>query len=240
MSFTVLIPSRYDSTRLPGKPLADLNGKSLIQRVYEAAKLSDASSIFVATDSKKIEEECDNFGGRSILTKSSHQTGSDRLSEAATLLSLDDDQIIINLQGDEPFIDHRDINALAEMALKTNADMITLYADLEAKDKNDKNVVKISIQNIDEAISFSRKFNGSLSAGVSTFRHLGIYAYKVSLLNQFVQWSMSTLEAVEKLEQLRILSNGKKIHIAPSCELVPGGVDTQADLDRVRAKLKSS
>lgn len=234
MSFTVLIPSRYDSTRLPGKPLADLNGKSLIQRVYEAAKLSEASSIFVATDSKKIEEECDSFGGRSILTKSSHQTGSDRLSEAATLLSLDDDQIIINLQGDEPFIDHRDINALAEMALKTNADMITLYADLEAKDKNDKNVVKISIQNIDEAISFSRKFNGSLSAGVSTFRHLGIYAYKVSFLREFIKLSQSRNELLENLEQLRVLDNQGSIKAIKSLGSIHLGIDTQEDLNEAR------
>lgn len=234
MSFTVLIPSRYDSTRLPGKPLADLNGKSLIQRVYEAAKLSDASSIFVATDSKKIEEECDSFGGRSILTKNSHQTGSDRLSEAATLLALDDDQIIINLQGDEPFIDHRDINALAEMALKTNADMITLYADLEAKDKNDKNVVKISIQNIDEAISFSRKFNGSLSAGVSTFRHLGIYAYKVSFLREFIKLSQSRNELLENLEQLRVLDNQGSIKAIKSLGSIHLGIDTQEDLNEAR------
>ena len=234
MSFTVLIPSRFDSTRLPGKPLADLNGKSLIQRVYEAAKLSDASSIFVATDSKKIEEECDSFGGRSILTKSSHQTGSDRLSEAATLLSLDDDQIIINLQGDEPFIDHRDINALAEMALKTNADMTTLYADLGVNDKNDKNVVKISIQNIDEAISFSRKFNGSLSAGVSTFRHLGIYAYKVSFLREFIKLSQSRNELLENLEQLRVLDNQGSIKAIKSLGSIHLGIDTQEDLNEAR------
>ena len=234
MSFKVLIPSRYDSTRLPGKPLADLNGKSLIQRVYEAAKLSDASSVFVATDSKKIEEECDSFGGRSILTKSSHQTGSDRLSEAATLLSLDDDQIIINLQGDEPFIDHRDINALAEMALKTNADMITLYADLEEKDKNDKNVVKISIQNTDEAISFSRKFNGSLSAGVSTFRHLGIYAYKVSFLREFIKLNQSRNELLENLEQLRVLDNQGSIKAIKSLGSIHLGIDTQEDLNKAR------
>ena len=228
-----IIPARLGSYRFPTKPFVDICGKSMIEHVYKRAKLCKSiDEVYVATPNIEIQEHVENFGGNAIMTTDDVRRASDRVAQAANIIG--DADIIINLQGDEPFIDHRDINALAEMALKTNADMITLYADLEAKDENDKNVVKISIQNIDEAISFSRKFNGSLSAGVSTFRHLGIYAYKVSFLREFIKLSQSRNELLENLEQLRVLDNQGSIKAIKSLGSIHLGIDTQEDLNEAR------
>lgn len=255
MNFIVVIPARFASSRLPGKPLADIAGKPMIQWVYERAKLSDASKVIVATDNQQVFDTVKEFGGEVLMTSPKHESGTDRLQEVAQQLGLAEDEIIVNVQGDEPLIPPAVINQVAANIQNNSwASAATLSEPLvESEMVFDPNAVKVVSDVNGAALYFSRApipwYRDEYQQPVSQVaprtdglvqRHIGIYAYKVSLLNQFVQWPMSTLEAVEKLEQLRILSNGKKIHISPSCELVPGGVDTQADLDRVRAKLKSS
>ncbi|MBU2985722.1 3-deoxy-manno-octulosonate cytidylyltransferase [Saccharophagus degradans] len=255
MNFIVVIPARFASSRLPGKPLADIAGKPMIQWVYERAKLSDASKVIVATDNQQVFDTVKEFGGEVLMTSPKHESGTDRLQEVAQQLGLVEDEIIVNVQGDEPLIPPAVINQVAANIQNNSwASAATLSEPLvESEMVFDPNAVKVVSDVNGVALYFSRApipwYRDEYQQPVSQVssrtdglvqRHIGIYAYKVSLLNQFVQWPMSTLEAVEKLEQLRILSNGKKIHIAPSCELVPGGVDTQADLDRVRTKLKSS
>lgn len=237
MSFIILIPARYDSTRLPGKPLLDLNGKTLIKRVYEAAKLSNASEVYIATESELILEECNSFGAKSILTNESHKTGSDRLSEAAELLSLDDDTVIVNLQGDEPFIDYRDINSVADLALEFDADMSTMYADLKQDDLKDENVVKLWVKENHDVITFSRDETKMSDKRLLPRHHLGIYAYKVSFLKDFIRLAQSKNELSENLEQLRALDNNKSIKAIKSLGIHHLGIDTQEDLIKARLLL---
>lgn len=252
MSFIVVIPARYASSRLPGKPLADIAGKPMIQWVYERAQQSDASRVIVATDNRKVFDAVQGFGGEVLMTSAEHESGTDRLQEVAKQLNLTGSDVIVNVQGDEPLIPPVVINQVAQNILNNEwASASTLSEPLvESEMVFDPNAVKVVADVHGAALYFSRapipwyreeyqQPVASIPARADTLvqRHIGIYAYKVSLLNEFVQWPMSALEAVEKLEQLRILSNGKKIHIAPSCELVPGGVDTPADLERVRAQI---
>lgn len=251
MSFNVIIPARYASSRLPGKPLADIAGKTMIQRVYECAKLSNASRVIVATDDDRVFQAVSLFGGEVCMTSPEHESGTDRLQEVAEFYQMSNEEIIVNVQGDEPLIPASVINQVANNL--SNNQMVaaaTLSENITDADALfDPNVVKVVAALNKEALYFSRAsipwsrdtFPGaSNSASSKTIdlslcqRHIGIYAYRVSTLNNFVRWPVSALENCEKLEQLRILANGEKIHVDQACVDVPGGVDTQDDLDRVR------
>ena len=197
MSFNVLIPARYNSSRLPGKPLADLSGKTIIRRVFEAALKSNAKLVCVATDSLEILEECNSFNVRGILTSNTHKTGSDRLAEAASLLSLDDKEVVVNLQGDEPFVDFNDINNVADLLKDKSIDMGTLYADLKIEDVINPNVVKIWTKNNGQVTEFSRNEDKTSDKTLTRSQHLGIYAYRVKFLKEFVQ--KSKYKSIERL-----------------------------------------
>ena len=263
-SFKVVIPARYDSTRLPGKPLLDIAGKPMIQRVYEQALKSNASDVIVATDDARIETVVKAFGGKVCMTSDKHESGTDRLQEVTQYLGLADDAIVVNVQGDEPLIPPAVINQVAaNMAAAHAASMATLSEPIScAEDFLNPNVVKVVSDKDGYALYFSRAslpwprddFSAAKAVALSGAegatrslprlpnsdqfqRHIGIYAYRVSLLNEFVQWEMAPIEALESLEQLRVMWNGHRIHVAPAVEAVPGGVDTPEDLARLQALL---
>jgi 3-deoxy-manno-octulosonate cytidylyltransferase (CMP-KDO synthetase) len=250
LEFSVIIPARYQSTRLPGKPLIDLAGKTMIQRVYEQALDSDASRVIVATDDDRIAGAVEEFGGQVCMTSSDHSSGTDRLQEVCSILGLSDEHIVINVQGDEPLIPPAVINQVANNLNQSNAEMATLSETIDRiEDFLDPNIVKVVSDNLSHAIYFSRapipwpreEFSSSqseLPRQLECQRHLGIYAYRVSLLNKFVKWPESTLERIERLEQLRALWHGVAIHIEQSIENIPPGVDTESDLKRTLALLE--
>lgn len=250
MKFTVVIPARYASTRLPAKPLADIAGKPMIQRVYEQAQKSDAERVVVATDDDRIEAVVKTFGGEVCMTSADHQSGTDRLQEVAAKLNLPADAIVVNVQGDEPLIPPAVINQVAtNMASASKASMSTLSEPINsAEDFLNPNIVKVVADKDGYALYFSRASlpwprdafaNQQQALPTSNLfqRHIGIYAYRVSLLNEFVQWPMAPIEAMESLEQLRVMWNGHRIHVAQAVEEVPGGVDTPEDLERLRKLL---
>ncbi len=255
MKFTVVIPARYASSRLPAKPLKDIAGKTMIERVYAQACLSSAPQVVVATDDPRIEAEVLRFGGVVCMTSADHQSGTDRLQEVAAKLGLAGDAIVVNVQGDEPLIPPQVIDQVAaNLAAATQASVATLCEPIaSAEDFINSNIVKVVCDKDGYALYFSRaalpwprdSFANSreqlpqIANTPSMFnRHIGIYAYRVSLLNEFVGWPMAPIESIECLEQLRVMWNGHRIHVAESVLPVPGGVDTQADLDRVRALLQ--
>ena len=251
MSYTVIIPARYGSTRLPGKPLADIGGKPMIQHVWEQACRSGADRVIVATDDEQVLGVATRFGAEVCMTSPDHPTGTDRLQEVVSQLELGDDEIVVNVQGDEPLVPPAVIDQVAEN-LKgcVQASVATLSHPIsEADELFDPNAVKVVADKQGLALYFSRapipwdRDRFADEAGRKNFvqtplhqRHLGIYAYRVGLLNRFVTWGESPLEQVERLEQLRVLWNGDRIHVAEACEVPPAGVDTEADLDRVRAE----
>ncbi len=231
--FIVLIPSRMESLRLPGKPLKLIGNKTLIQRVSEQALKSKAKEVLVATDSQEIISHCSVNNIKSVLTKSDHSTGSDRLAEAAENLNLDDDQIIINVQGDEPFIDPDDINNLYSLMEKTSSNMATLYSKLTTKDIQNTNVVKLWV-NVDGSVSnFAREISHIKNAAQAKM-HLGIYAYRVSFLKQFVKWPQTNRELDRRLEQMRAMDNQEVIYARESISNIHLGVDTEEELESAR------
>lgn len=253
MSFYVVIPARYASTRLPAKPLKEIAGKPMIQHVYERACQSAAAQVIIATDDARIETAVKAFGARVCMTSTAHNSGTDRLQEVATQLGLGPDDIIVNVQGDEPLIPPEVINQVAKnLAENTYASVATLSEPIHTlEDFRNPNIVKAVADQNGKALYFSRapipwprdhfaqaEIN-TLPAGFPAQRHIGIYAYRVALLNRFITWPQAMLEKIESLEQLRVLANGEAIHIDEACAQVPGGVDTEADLQRVKALLES-
>ena len=236
--FVVLIPSRMESKRLPGEPLKLIGDKTLIQRVSEQALKSKAKDVLVATDSQEIISHCSNNNIKSVFTRSNHLTGSDRLAEAAEILNLEDDQIIINVQGDEPFIDPDDINNLHNLIKQTSSNMATLYSKLAKKDIQNKNVVKLWV-NVDGSVSnFSRDIDHTENGDYPKM-HLGIYAYRVSFLKQFVKWPQSLRELDRQLEQMRAMDNQEVIYARESTSNIHLGVDTQEELEFAREMARS-
>lgn len=253
MSFYVVIPARYASTRLPAKPLKDIAGKPMIQHVYERACQSDAVQVIIATDDARIESVAKSFGARVCMTSAAHNSGTDRLQEVAAQLALAPEDIVVNVQGDEPLIPPAVINQVAtNLAANQYASVATLSEPIHSlEDFRNPNIVKAVADQQGRALYFSRapipwprdhfaqaEVN-SLPTGFPAQRHIGIYAYRVALLNRFITWPQAALESIESLEQLRVLANGEAIHIAEACAQVPGGVDTEADLLRVKALLES-
>ena len=251
MSFSVIIPARYASSRLPGKPLLDIAGQSMIERVYHQAVASGAERVVVATDDERIQKAVIAFGGEVCMTADTHTSGSERLAEAAENMGLADDEIVVNLQGDEPLMPPKLLHQVADLLeAERSADVATLSTKIHSIDElYDPHVVKVVTDAAGFALYFSRAVipwdrdhfahecggEKSLPERFIYQRHLGIYAYRVGYLKQFVSQPSCALEEVESLEQLRVLWSGGKIKLAVAdCE-PSHGVDTQGDLDRVIA-----
>ena len=244
MQFIVVIPARYASSRLPGKPLRDIKGKSMIQRVWEQACKSSADRVVIATDDQRIEAVARDFGAQVCITGENHQSGTDRLQEVAIKLNLDAEQIVVNVQGDEPMIPPTVIDQVANnLAKNAGAGVATLCEPIgTAEDFVNPNIVKVVVNQNQMASYFSRApipwprdaFNVAQNSvpGVAR-RHIGIYAYRVDCLNHFVAWNIAPLEKLESLEQLRFLHNNIAIHVADAVEFVPGGVDTEDDFNEI-------
>ncbi|MCK6424679.1 MAG: 3-deoxy-manno-octulosonate cytidylyltransferase [Burkholderiaceae bacterium] len=254
MSFTVLIPARLASTRLPRKPLADIGGAPMVVRVAQRALLSGAGAVVVATDSEEIADACVPHGIRALLTRADHPTGSDRLAEACEQLGLQGRDIVVNVQGDEPLIDPGLIRACAQLiALRTDCVMSTAAHAIDSVEEyTNPNVVKVVTDAAGRALYFSRAplpwwrdaprqpGAAGLLEGVGALaqplplRHIGIYGYSAAYLRQFPRLPVSPLEQVESLEQLRVLWHGERIAVHLAAERPGPGVDTPEDLERVR------
>ncbi|MGI9281529.1 MAG: 3-deoxy-manno-octulosonate cytidylyltransferase [Endozoicomonas sp.] len=250
--FTVVIPARFSSSRLPGKPLADICGKPMIQHVYERACESQATRVIIATDDERIIKMAESFGAEACMTLAGHPSGTDRLQEVTRLYDMGDNEVIVNVQGDEPLIPAKVIDQVASNLMQAeSAGAATLSEPVRNReDLFNPSVVKVVTDREGFALYFSRApmpwARNEFSAGggslpeVDIFRrHIGIYAYRVSLLNQYVQWDQSPIESIESLEQLRLLWNGHRIHVADAMETPPHGVDTEEDLNAVRALMES-
>ena len=263
MSYIVVIPARYGSTRLPGKPLRDIAGQTMIERVYRQARLCSAARVLVATDDARIVKAATDFGGEAVLTSASHHSGTDRLAEVARKLDLDDDDIVVNVQGDEPLIPPAVIDQVAaNLAANPSAGVATLSEPVTSVHTLlDANVVKVIADASECAMYFSRAPipwardhfadpqtslpkaslpKTSLPITYAYRRHIGLYAYRARLLQEFVSWPVADLEKTEALEQLRFMYHGVKIHIADAVEAVPPGVDTEEDLQAVVRLLETS
>ena len=248
MSFTVVIPARYASTRLPGKPLSDIAGKPMVQRVWEQACKSSAQQVVIATDDKRIFSAAEKFGAQVCLTLPDHPSGTDRLQEVSAQLKLTEDHIVVNVQGDEPLIPPALIDQVANnLGNNDGASIATLCEKIVSiEDVHNPNMVKVVFDASGSALYFSRasipwardEFARDITkmpgAG-GWYRHIGIYAYRAGFLNRYVRWAPAPLEELEQLEQLRALYNGEKIHVDIASEFVPAGVDTEEDLAKVRA-----
>jgi len=247
MGFRVLIPARYASPRLPGKPLLDIGGKPMLQRVYEQALASGASSVVIATDDPRIEEAATAFGAAVCMTSAEHGSGSERLAEAVSLLGYGADEIIVNLQGDEPLMPPQLLSQVADnLAMNPSADMATLCTRIHtAAELFDPHAVKVVMDCHGFALYFSRAVipwdrdafavtTEELPEAAVHFRHLGLYAYRTAFVKRYVGLASCALERMEVLEQLRVLWHGGRIHVAEASVLPAAGVDTPADLERVR------
>lgn len=244
--FKVVIPARYASSRFPGKPLADLCGKPLLQHVYECAKKSGAEDIIVATDDQRIFEVALSFGATVCMTSADHPTGTDRIVEVADRLNWHDDEIVVNLQGDEPLTPHEVIQQVAHnLYVHNQAVCATLSTPLtQLQEMNDPNVVKVITNRHGFAMYFSRSaipFDRDKKIDEKTLsfyqRHIGIYAYRVGFLKAYADMAPCRIETIEALEQLRILWNDEKIHVAEAVSLPGHGVDTPEDLEQVKKKM---
>ncbi len=245
MAFDIIIPARYASTRLPGKPLVDLLGKTVVERVYIAAKASDAERVVIATDDERIKKEVQRFGGEVCMTSPEHLSGTDRLAEVVNKMQFDSDRVIVNVQGDEPFIDNGLINQVAQVLIHDQQlNMSTachVLADPEAI--ANPNIVKVVMNEADEALYFSRspipyQRDSQLTSHVY-FQHLGIYGYRASFINTFSSMPPSSLELSESLEQLRVLQAGHRIKLIRYTGPNNVGIDTPEDVKLAIARLQA-
>lgn len=245
MNYTVVIPARYASTRLPGKPLADIAGKPMIVRVMEQAKKSSANRVIVATDNQQVFDVVKSFGGEVVLTNEKHSSGTERLAEVIDLCGFSDDEVIVNVQGDEPLIPPTIIDQVANNLVAFNTGMATLAVPIDSVEEAfNTGAVKVVMDKEGYALYFSRatipwerdRFAKDLNTlGDFYLRHIGIYAYRAGFIRRYISWQPSQLEQIEMLEQLRVLWYGEKIHVEKAKEIPAIGVDTQDDLDKVRA-----
>ena len=239
MKIACIIPSRYASTRLPGKPLRMIAGQTLIHRVYNRAILAKSPDIVVvATDHRDIAEEVESFGGRVVMTAVNHPTGTDRLAEVAEQLT--DYDIIVNVQGDEPFIDPDVIDRLAKMLTEhENLDMVTAAAPLKKEEYQDASAVKVVVNQKGEALYFSRALIPYPREGFAMppLKHIGVYAYRRSFLLTYAKMEQTPLEKTESLEQLRALETGHKIGVI-RIETEDIGIDTEEDLKKANEFFK--
>lgn len=251
MAFKVVIPARYASSRLPGKPLLDIAGKPMFAHVYARACDSGADEVIVATDDPRIEAAARAIGAPVVMTSSAHPSGTDRLQEVARKLGWSADTIVVNVQGDEPLIPPAVIDQVAvNLAAAPEAGIATLAEPLaDAAQLFNPNIVKLVRDVRGFAMYFSRapmpwardlfaQDRSALPASSLYLRHLGIYAYRAGFLHDYVQWPPAEIEQLEALEQLRALYQGVKIHVDVAAVELPPGVDTAEDLERVRALLE--
>jgi 3-deoxy-manno-octulosonate cytidylyltransferase (CMP-KDO synthetase) len=249
-AFTVIIPARLGSTRLPNKPLADIHGLPMVVRVAQRAAQSNAVQVVVAADSLEIVQACHAQGVRVLLTQMDHPSGSDRLAEASAILGLKPDDLVVNVQGDEPLINPELINQVADLLIqRPTASMSTAAHEIQdLAEFTNPNVVKVVLDHEKLALYFSRApipwWRDGFAKGIDSLpnpaplRHIGIYAYRVGFLQRFPLLPVATIETEEALEQLRAMWHGYKIAVHISPEAPGPGVDTPEDLERVRALLK--
>ncbi len=237
----ILIPSRLSATRLPRKPLLEINGISIISHVVKKAKEADIGDVYVATEDKEIVEDVKLNGGKAILTSNRHKTGSDRIFECFEKLNLTDIDYIINLQGDEPNIDINDLKHLNKLIELNKPEIGTLASNIEDKSKlNNENIVKvitdvkITDKNFPIALNFKRKTN---NLNLNIYHHLGIYAYKPEILKRLIKYEQTNNEIKNKLEQLRATENGIKINVGLA-KFCPIGIDTMEDYLALKKKLE--
>nr|WP_024967625.1 3-deoxy-manno-octulosonate cytidylyltransferase [Pantoea sp. IMH] len=248
MSFVAIIPARFASTRLPGKPLIDIHGKPMAVHVMERALESGADRVIVATDNQQVADAVSAADGEVCMTRADHQSGTERLAEVIDRYQFADETIIVNVQGDEPMIPPVIVRQVAENLAKSEAGMATLAVPITtAEEAFNPNAVKVVRDAQGYALYFSRaaipwdreRFAISRDTIGETFlRHIGIYGYRAGFIRRYVSWEPSPLEHIELLEQLRVLWYGEKIHVDVARAIPSVGVDTQEDLERVRAAMK--
>lgn len=243
----IVIPARFSSSRLPGKPLLNIHGRAMILRVVDQArKVHGFDDLCVATDDQRIADICQQEGIDVVLTRADHPSGTDRLSEVASIKGWHADDIIVNVQGDEPLLPAALVQQVAQLLIEQpQCSMSTLCEPIHDLAEFQRNsIVKVVMSRQRQALYFSRASipydRDAAQAGLQrlhnqAYRHLGLYAYRVGLLQQYVTWPVGALEQLESLEQLRILENGHAIAIDIAAVNLPPGVDTQADLDRLNA-----
>lgn len=246
LAFKVVIPARYASSRLPGKPLLDIAGKPMIAHVCERAKEANADEVVVATDDQRIFQAVSDLGIKAVMTRADHQSGTERIAEVASLCAWSNDDIIVNLQGDEPLIPPESIREVAiALASQKLAGIATLAANIiDSEEIFNPNAVKVVLNQAGYALYFSRapipwqrgvfdQVNRTPTGAQPYLRHIGLYAYRVDFLNRYCSWPASILESVEALEQLRILWQGEAIIVKVIDKTPEAGVDTHEDLLRV-------
>ncbi|MBM3359923.1 MAG: 3-deoxy-manno-octulosonate cytidylyltransferase [Candidatus Methylopumilus sp.] len=247
MTFKIVIPARYQSSRLEGKPLLDIGGIPMVIHVVQQSLKSKSNEVVVATDNQKIFDVVENFGYKAIMTNVNHKSGTDRVVEVVNLMDWSDDEIIVNVQGDEPLINPLLINQVAEY-LENKKDIFVSTACHSNSDYNDfidPNNVKVVLDKNFQALYFSRapipfprdEFAQKIIGKQGFYKHIGIYAYRVKFLKDYKDTGQTELEGIEKLEQLRILYAGYKIGVVASIEIPMIGVDTLEDLEKVRKLL---
>ncbi|OTG95252.1 3-deoxy-manno-octulosonate cytidylyltransferase [Acinetobacter sp. ANC 4654] len=241
----IVIPARFASSRLPGKPLLEIHGRPMILRVVDQAKkVAGFDDLCVATDDERIAEVCRAEGVDVVLTHADHPSGTDRLSEVARIKGWASEDIVVNVQGDEPLLPAQLVQQVAQLLeSQPESSMSTLCEPIHSLEEFKRDsIVKVVMSKYNQALYFSRATipydrDGAQqevqSLHPQTYRHLGLYAYRVNLLQEYVSWDMGVLEQLESLEQLRVLENGHRIAIAVAEANLPPGVDTQADLDRL-------
>ena len=251
-AYHIVIPARFASERLPGKVLLDIAGQSLLQRVWQRATRSSAQSVVIATDDERIVAAAGSFGAQVVMTRSDHQSGSDRIAECAAQLGWPDDHLIVNLQGDEPLMPATSLDQVAALLdERADCEVASLYWPItDAEEVQNPNAVKVVTDSEDRALYFSRSpipfarahtdIDAALDAGIVWKRHLGLYAYRLAALRRYTSSPPTPLEKSEHLEQLRIMEQGGRIAMARACEFIPAGIDTQDDLDRVRDLIESN
>lgn len=251
MNFKIVIPARFASTRLPGKPLLSIAGKPMIQHVFQRAQQSGAEEIVIATDDQRIADVASGFGAEVCMTSASHSSGTERIAEVVAKNEWDPQTIVVNLQGDEPGMPASLITQVArDMDSHPDAQVTTLSAPITERDRLfDPHVVKVVTNEAGYALYFSRapipwhrdEFlheDRPLPTGVGFSRHIGLYAYRAGFLQKYVNWPPVPLEKAESLEQLRVLAHGDLIHVSEAHEEPGHGVDTMDDLQRVEAELR--
>jgi 3-deoxy-manno-octulosonate cytidylyltransferase (CMP-KDO synthetase) len=241
MAFKVVIPARYASARLPGKPLLDIAGKPMVVRVAERAQKSGASEVVIATDFEKIMQTAQEHNIKAVMTRLDHASGTDRIAEVAEKLGWNDDEIVVNVQGDEPLIEPKLIQEVAEHLANSGAAVMATacHAIHDEASMINPNIVKVVMDASGNALYFSRApipypRDEVYKQAIQAHRHIGIYAYRVGFLKKYATLAPSDLEKIESLEQLRVLYHGYKIGVAITQNAPASGVDTQEDLDAVR------
>ncbi|MFQ5995444.1 MAG: 3-deoxy-manno-octulosonate cytidylyltransferase [Acidiferrobacterales bacterium] len=243
MLMRIIIPVRYDSTRLPGKPLCDVGGKPLIQRVYECGVATGADEIIIATDDERIKVAATGFGARVCMTARSHRSGTERIAEVVHTLSLSEDEVIVNLQGDEPLMPAVLIKSVADTLIAHPAASVAtaMHTISDYETFRSPNAVKVVCNKEGYALYFSRAPIPRSATGTAAdrldkaYRHIGLYAYRAGFITRYASWTPAPLEELEALEQLRVLWHGARIVVFETTEEPGPGIDTPKDLERVRA-----